>query len=260
MDENMDNNLKFSTQNPATRSYQSYGQEAQPGMSSPAPHSFEQAKLEYDEKQVKLSLLKDDYESNRTVILNAIKDAIKSQEFEEARDFVRKYHPVAQNDEAFKLLANTLSERLGKQNKIETFVLELELTDEDDLDKRIDLCQKILNIDPKNEEYQAELKRCLKKRGIPDTQAQKTPTNARQAFGIFALGILCFINFTLLIIGWLTSPASILCPIIAATVAYSCLRPQRTNKLSATEVFTSVVGNALFSIFMFIIFCLIIAI
>ena len=105
-------------------------------------------------------LLKSEYESDKEYILKAISDAIKDQDYVTAKDFVKKYESVAQDDVRFMefaKMANQISQSHDDILRLETRLSVIPNTHYRD---RYEILKQLVEKDPYNENYQNELNRC----------------------------------------------------------------------------------------------------
>lgn len=144
---------------PDNAQYQGYGQE--PQHTRPLRPSSDRATLNLERE-----MMLQEYQCDREAILSIIKDALKNRQYQEAQEYVYKYRVAAKTDEEFAVLARMTAQGLEKYQEISKLVTALEATPEDDYRMRMGLCERILKVQPENETYKKELKRCQKALGI----------------------------------------------------------------------------------------------
>lgn len=154
-------------------------------------------------RELEREILIQEYKNDRDVIIQTIKDALKNRRYTEAQEFVYKYRAAAKSDEEFSVLAKMTAQGLEKFQEISNLVTALDATPEDDYPVRLELCQRILQKQPDNIEYQKELERYRIALGIkpkPESTAlvvngKTVPSQAQSTTGkiakvIFALAFM----------------------------------------------------------------------
>ena len=175
-----------------TSDYQSYGQEpCFQQLPNARPAEPNRVELEI-EREMSLQ----EYQNDREAILLAIKDALKNRRYNEAQEFVYKYRAAAKNDEDFRVLAKMTASGLEKSQSISKFVTALDATPDDDYSIRLELCKRILNVQPENETYQKELERCQNALHIKADNPKKSSSVANPQLGSVT-GTLALIAFSL---------------------------------------------------------------
>ena len=117
-------------------------------------HTTQNRQAHQLEREIQLQ----EYENDRDAILHNIKMALRERRYRDAQAFIYTYRAAAKTDECFAALAQMTSKGLDEERQIETLVTILEATPEDDIDKRIEICEKILSVQPHHPKYRAELK------------------------------------------------------------------------------------------------------
>lgn len=172
--------------------YQSYSQEpCFQNLSSASSTNQNRATLEMERE-----IILQEYQTDRDAILLAIKNALKNRRYQEAQEFVYKYRAAAKNDEDFRVLARMTASGLEKAQSISKFVTALDATPDDDYSVRLELCKRILNVQPENETYQKELERCQNALHIKADNPKKSSSVANPQRGSVT-GTLALIAFSL---------------------------------------------------------------
>lgn len=147
--------------------YQSYGSGgARPGADEAAARDLER------------EMVLMEYETDRDVILKTIKDALKRHDYDDAQAFVYKYRAAAKQDEEFSILAKLLAQKLESKQKIDKIKTLIEATDEKDTKALIALNERILRIDPDNEEAKTALAALLGEDECPKPKKKKRSKKA----------------------------------------------------------------------------------
>lgn len=138
------------------------------------------------EREMSLS----EFEDDRDVILMMIKEALRTRNYTEAQEIVHKYRAAIKKDDEFATLARLTSQGIEGAKKVASIQTVLDATPEDDYETRIALYERILKIQPGNEEIQTKLNECKRLRGdiIPEkTQIAASSQNAQLSPGAQAV-------------------------------------------------------------------------
>ena len=156
------------------------------------------------EREMSLS----EFEDDRDVILMMIKEALRTRNYTEAQEIVHKYRAAIKKDDEFATLARLTSQGIEGAKKVASIQTVLDATPEDDYETRIALYERILKIQPGNEEIQTKLNECKRLRGdiIPEkTQIAASVVYSYQAVTTIATSLFSMVKvvaiiFALLII------------------------------------------------------------
>ena len=149
---------------------------------SAAPH--QDAVLEL-EREMSLS----EFEEDRDVILMMMKEALRTRNYDEAQELVHKYRAAIKKDDEFATLARMTAQGIEGAKKVAGIQTVLDATPEDDYDTRIALYERILKIQPGNEEIQTKLNDCKRLRGdiVPDQSLKPAHANSQMSSGAQAV-------------------------------------------------------------------------
>ena len=137
-------------------------------VSSSAPQ--QDALLEL-EREMSLS----EFEEDRDVILMMLKEALRTRSYDEAQEIVHKDRAAIKKDDEFATLARMTAQGIEGAKKVAGIQTVLDATPEDDYETRIALYERILKIQPGNEEIQTKLNECKRLHGdIVPEQSQKS--------------------------------------------------------------------------------------
>ena len=111
---------------------------------------------------IELSLLKDDYEKEKNVVYDAIKDAIAMKKLDYPEDYIVKYDIVAKDDPVYRGLMDRLNEVVNSDVNINNDELNkykylYAATSDDNVVDKYRFLKKLFELDPNNNSYQSEL-------------------------------------------------------------------------------------------------------
>ena len=156
--------------------------------SSAAPSAAPQqdAVLEL-EREMSLS----EFEEDRDVILMMLKEALRTRNYDEAQEIVHKYRAAVKKDDEFATLARMTAQGIEGAKKVAGIQTVLDATPEDDYETRIALYERILKIQPGNEEIQTKLNECKRLRGdiVPEKALQPIHTKSQMSSSAGVMGL-----------------------------------------------------------------------
>lgn len=144
-------------------------------------------------RAVERDLILEEYREDRETIHEMIKGALKKHDYKEAQVFIHKYRAAIKIDENFSILAKLTAQGLEKEKKIEKVKTILDVTDENDYTRRQVLYEKLLKIDPSNEEYIEGLQKCKEAQGLAQVDKKKDVEQKFETCPI-ATSVLCVID------------------------------------------------------------------
>ncbi len=197
-------------------------------------------------RSVERDLTLEEYREDREVIHEAIKDALKKHDYMEAQRFVHKYRAAIKIDENFAILAKLTAQGLEKDKQIEKVKTILDVTDEKDYTRRQVLYEKLLKIDPTNEEYIEGLQKCKEAQGLvqvkekkdvePKFRACPVSTTILCLFDIFVLTVFAIESGMSMVAGWIVFPFLMLFHIWSMNFKNSIFK----NQSAAARIFFNV--------------------
>ncbi len=146
------------------------------------------------EREMSLS----EFEEDRDVILMMIKEALKNRSYNEAQEIVHKYRAAVKKDEEFATLARLTAQGIEGAKKVASIQTVLDATPEDDYETRIALYERIMKIQPGNEEAQEKLNECKRARGdivpekshVPAASSKNQMSSGAQAVTTIATSLI----------------------------------------------------------------------
>ena len=112
------------------------------------------------EEELRLTRLKQEFDNDKAAIIQELQNNLKNGELGYARDLANRYAEVGYYDEGFRKLCDIVNERMNIVRKIQPLTAEYGALPDNAFKRKIEICERILKLDPNNIEYQDELEMC----------------------------------------------------------------------------------------------------